>query len=209
MLLIFWAVRMALPAGEARPLLQQEENVVFIFAPLPGQALQGSVSIEVSLIVPQLQAASLEFRYANHPTDTWFLIAEASASIPDGVMAQWDTTTITDGVYDLRLLAVTTDQRRLEYQVPGLRVRNYSAIETDTPTPFVPTETLLPGRGTLTPSPTATLLPPTLTPLPTNPAVLTVGQFTQTMARGSLAALGVFLALGLYLVFRAHVLRRV
>jgi hypothetical protein len=187
---------------------QSSQDVVYIFTPQPGQALQGVIPIEVSLIVSKLEVATLEFRYERHPTDTWFLIAQVTESIPDGVMAQWDTTTITDGEYDLRLQAITMDQQSLEYIVPGIRVRNYSAIETETPTPFVPTETLLPGQGTPKPPSTETPLPPTTTPLPTNPAIFTTEQFSQTFTIGSLASIGVFLLLGLYVAVRTRLLRR-
>lgn len=203
MMFIPWIMLSVQPAGNARPYLQPEE-VVYIFTPLPGQALQGVIPVEVSLIVPELEVAYLEFRYVNHPLENWFLITQVSVSIPDGQMALWDTSTITDGEYDLRLRAVTRDQRQLEYRVDGLRVRNYSVVETETPTPVIPTETLLPGQATPTLPPTQTPLPPTATPMATNPAILTFDQVSQTMAAGSLVVLVLFLAVGVYVFFRSR-----
>ena len=187
----------------ARPRRQEQPGLVIIYSPVPGEALQGMVSIDVGIEIPGLSVASLEFRYTNHPTDTWFLLAQTSESKVDGIMAQWDTTTITDGIYDLRLSAVTQDQQMVEFVVAGLRIRNYSPIETETPAPVVPTETLYPGQATRTPLPSTTPLPPTVTPLPTNPAILTAGQFTNSLVAGSVAVLILFVALGAYSAGRA------
>jgi hypothetical protein len=207
-LIFTWTIPFFLPENNIQVFGQAADDVVYIFAPLPGQALQGIVPVEVSLIVSQLDVAILEFRYMDHPTGTWFLIAQVTESITDGVIAQWDTTTITDGDYDLRLQAITRDQQKMVYEVKGLRVRNYTAIETETPTPFSPTETMFPGQATITPLPTRTPLPPTVTPLPTNPAILTSGQFTRSIVSGSLATLGIFFLLGFYVFLRARLLKR-
>ncbi len=199
-----------LPAAHVQAFQVQQDlpGSVFIYSPVPGQALQGMVPVDVSLDVPALAVASLEFRYSNHPTDTWFLIAQTTEKVVDGILAQWDTTTITDGRYDLRLSAVTQDQQQVEFIVAGLRIRNYSPIETETPTPVLPTETLFPGQATHTPQPSATPRQPTVTPLPTNPAILTVGQFSDSLAVGSLAVLVLFAALGLYSAVRSFIRQR-
>ena len=178
---------------------QAQDGYILVYAPQPGQALQGLVPIDVSMDVPGLVIVSIEFRYANHPSDSWFLIAQVTEGEVEGIIAQWDTTTITDGDYDLRLVATTQNQQELEVLVAGLRVRNYSPVETDTPTPIIPTETLLPGDATRTPQATPTLLPPTVTPLPTNPAIFTPRQLVDSMGSGALLVLGLFGLLGIYI----------
>jgi hypothetical protein len=188
---------------------QTSDDGVYIFSPQPGEALQGTIPVEVSLIVSRMENAGVAFRYADHPTGTWFLIGEVSDSIPDGVAANWDTTVITDGVYDLRLYAVTRSGEELEYIVPGLRVRNYSPVETSTPTSFVPTETLYPGQVTQTLEVTETILPPTVTPQPTNPGVLTTGQFSQSLKSGAVITASIFLLIGAYLAVKTRILDRV
>jgi hypothetical protein len=87
--------------------------------------------------------------------------------------------------------------------VTGLRIRNYSPVETETPTPVVPTETLFPGQATRTPLPSATPLPPTVTPLPTNPAIYTPQQLFNGLAAGSSVVLILFVLLGIYSAGRA------
>lgn len=164
--------------------------------PVAGQAVQGSVSIEGNSSVPGFVSAELAFAYAGDPTGTWFLIAEASQPVQDGVLAQWDTGTITDGDYDLRLRVVLQNGNHLETLVPGLRVRNYTPVETDTPTPVTPTLTQIPGQ---TPVVTPTReIRPTPTPLPPNPAEVTGGDVLGSLGKGALAVLGLLALIGVY-----------
>ncbi len=103
-------------------------------------------------------SAELLFSYADNPTGTWFLIQSISELPVDGPLAQWDTTTISDGSYTLRLVIRLADGSEIEQSVAGLRVRNYTPIETETPTPSTPT--IAPVIvGTSTPTPTPTQLP--------------------------------------------------
>lgn len=196
---------------------------VFITAPTGGQALQGQVEVTGNSAVANFQSASLSFSYHDDPTGTWFLILESDAPVAYGTLGMWDTTTISDGDYDLRLSVALADDSLVNASVAGLRVRNYTAIETDTPTPPAPTATTLattPVEANVTveipsatPSPTitatATQTPvlPTITPLPTNPAELSESAILSTLGKGGLAALGVFALLGIYLGGRA-ILRR-
>jgi hypothetical protein len=178
--------------------------------PIPGQALQGLVRITGILQVEGFIYAELDFAYQNDPRDTWFVIWH-SDRVPDGQMlAEWDTTTLTDGDYELRL-TVKTETNELESLVSGLRVRNYSPIETDTPQPTATPAQQDAPQDTSVPAPTATAsetpIPPTPTPLPTNPAELTPEDVTTSLGRGALAAIGIFALLGLYQLVRKSIRR--
>jgi hypothetical protein len=167
-------------------------------APLPGQALQGSVAVIGNTAIHGFVSAELAFSYAGHPEDTWFLIAETDQPVSDGTLAQWDTNAITDGNYDLRLRVRRDDGSIQEQVIPGLRVRNYTPAETNTPTPVTPTATVVPGK---TPVPTQTDTPPpkpTPTTLPTNPAEVTSGDAATSLGKGALAILGLFALMGVY-----------
>ncbi len=173
---------------------------VAIHSPVAGQALQGSVSIDGTSGVPGFVSAELSFAYSGDPTGTWFLIAEASQPVQDGVMAQWDTGAITDGDYSLRLQVLLADSSHVEALVTGLRVRNYTPVETDTPTPVTPTLTQQPGE---TPVVTPTrAIRPTSTHLPPNPAEVTSRDILISLAKGGLAILGLFALLGAYRMVR-------
>ena len=147
---------------------------VVIVSPQSGEALQGVVSIMGRSVVSGFRSTEVLFGYANDPSQTWFFISESNIPVEAGLLAEWDTSTLTDGDYTLRLVVNRTDGSRVVVIVPNLRIRNYSPVETDTPTPFftpTPSATPLPGSGpnpTATTLPSATSIPPTITPLPTN-----------------------------------------
>ncbi len=174
-----------------------------IQSPVTGQALQGTIPILGDLAASGFSSAELLFSYADNPTGTWFLIQNISEIPEDGPLAQWDTTTISDGSYTLRLVIRLADGSEIEQSVAGLRVRNYTPIETETPTPSTPT--IAPVIvGTSTPTPTPTQLPPTPTPFPQNPAQFTPEQYREGFGKGALAVFGFFALMGLYWIIRGR-----
>jgi hypothetical protein len=185
----------------------QETPVVFIQWPLPGQALLGNIEISGNTAVDGYYSTDLFFGYANDPTDTWFLIAQSESPVQNGVLVNWDTTVISDGNYNIKLSVTLQDGAQISSTIQGVRVRNYSPIEPDTPTPVTPTLTPVPGE---TPIPTSTITPilPTSTPLPTNPVILTSTDFIAVFGRGALFALVLFIFLGVYLGIRSMMRNR-
>jgi hypothetical protein len=174
---------------------------VHLSSPQGGQALQGSVPILGNTDVAGFQSASLYFGYRGDPTHTWFLIAQSDQAVKDGTLAQWDTTTITDGDYSLRLIVNLGDGSQQVADVTGLRVRNYSVVETNTPTPFTPTATPMPGNTpvpSITPTPSATPVAPSGTPFTANPAQITTVDIASSMGKGVLAIIGLFALMGAY-----------
>jgi hypothetical protein len=189
------------PIQPAQAVVQQATPtpvVVGILSPLPGQAGQGQFPIIVNTHVEGFQFAELSFGYYEDPTQTWFLIAQSVEPVSNAKMAEWDTSTITDGNYTLRLVVSLQDGSKITTAVTGIRVRNYSPIETDTPAPSptpAPGQTPLP---TITPTPTISPIPPTLTPLATNPAQITNQDVTSNFWQGVAIAFVIFLFIGLY-----------
>lgn len=177
--------------------------LVMVQSPTAGQALQGIVPILGDLTAVDFSSAELLFSYADNPTGTWFLIQSISQMPEGGTLAQWDTTTISDGVYTLRLVLRLADGSEVEQSVSGLRVRNYTPIETETPTPSTPTVAPV-IVGTPTTTPTATPLPPTTTPFPQNPAQLTSEQYRESFGKGALAVFGFFALMGIYWIIQGR-----
>jgi hypothetical protein len=173
---------------------------VAIHFPQPGQALQGVVLITGNTAIPAFLGAELAFAYAHDPTQTWFILQSMEQPVSEGVLAQWDTSAITDGNYDLRLTVFLENDQKVEVSVAGLRIRNYTPIETNTPTPLTPTPSLAPGlitpRATETPTPILPTSSPT--PLPTNAAVLTPQDVSLSLGKGALTVAGLFALLGIY-----------
>jgi len=154
---------------------------IAILSPKSGEAVQGLVRVVGDTEVPNFKRAVLFFGYAQDPTHTWFPLGRRTTPAREGLLARWDTTSITDGNYVLRLVVTTTDGKKYEVRVP-VRVRNYTPIETPTPAPISHG-----GSTPLPPTPTATPQPlyPTPTPLPANTDILTVKQIGRATAYGA------------------------
>jgi hypothetical protein len=164
--------------------------------PRAGEVLQGAVTVAGSSDVPGFLSAEIAFAYSGDTTETWFLLAASSQPVEDGTLATWDTTTISDGDYVLRLGVILTDGSYLDTTVPDLRVRNNTPVVT--PTPAL---TALQATLALVSMPTATPYP-TPTPLPPNPVELTPTNVWKSIGYGGLGAIFLFVLLGIYLWLR-------
>jgi hypothetical protein len=186
-----------------------QDSPVALITPQDGETLRGQVNITGNINVTNFASAELAFAYASDPTSTWFTIQTFSSPLPapegegvTGVLAVWDTTTLTDGSYILRLRVTLQDGSVQEVLVSGLGIRNDMPTATATPT-LTPEFTPEPALPTWTPQPAPVVLAyPTPTPLPVNPATLTTSSIYSNAVRGTVAALGLFLLFGLILRLR-------
>jgi hypothetical protein len=161
--------------------------------PQPGDALQGVVQIIGFTGISNFQSAEVSFAYGNEG-DSWFLINQSSQPVKGDVLASWDTTTIADGIYRLRVQVFLTDGKLVETIVPGLRVRNYTPVETSEVVTgnSQPTDTAVPPATPTTVRPQPTSLPP-------NPAgITTQAIYTQQVV----AVATVFILLGLLGIYQ-------
>ncbi len=179
-------------------LAQQTPAAPRIDTPLPGQAVQGVVSVSGATAMEGFASAQVEFRYEADPTQTWFLIQDQIPAAEGAVLASWDTTTISDGIYRLRLKVTKTDGREATFEVAGLRVRNYSIIETSTPAVEVDGS---PAPAD-TPTATAVVVNQTPTPQPPNPASVTEVDLRTSAIYGLAVVSGIFLLFAIYLGVR-------
>ncbi len=179
-----------------------ESKPAVILSPLPGEALQGNVPVMVTIQDDTYQKAELFFGYTGDPSGAWFPLAVASIPLHEQSIVLWDTTTISDGDYSLFLSVTRADGSIYVAQVAGVRVRNYTQVETPT---TALTATAVPGAPTDTPippTPTITPVPPTPTALPANPAEITLPDVATSAASGVLAVAGFLAVLGLYIKIR-------
>ena len=175
-----------------------------ISSPQAGQILRGKVDIAGNLDLPNFSSADLDFAYASNPADNWFTIQTFPQPVKDSILTVWDTTTLTDGNYALRLRVFLQDGSFQDVLVKDLKIRNDVPLSTN-----VPTATSLP-RPTdpppvLTDRPAAVTIafpPPTL--LPVNPASVTTFSIYSTFARSVLVALVLFLIFSLLLRLRKN-----
>ncbi len=170
-----------------------------VVSPNPGDVLIGKVNVTGSTDVLDFQSAEVSFRYEGDAGNTWYLIQQSSDPVKDGILAVWDTSTIADGSYRLRVSVILSDNRTAEVVIPNLRVRNYSTVETATPG--------LPAGLTVQPTqikPTSTVaVYATPTSLPDNPVQVTSLKLALSLVQGAAFAVVCFILLGIYLALRA------
>lgn len=187
----------------------QQGGQVAITSPQENATVRGLVVVQGSASVPSFQFYKVEFGRGTGPSD-WHVIGSTYPNpVVDGVLVQWDTTGVPDGVYSLRVTAVKTDGNWQEGPVRQVVVANKKATETPTPT-LEPTPKATPGPSP-TPGPTVTLAflqptsvmaQPTATPTPVRAQRASLPQLpiatwreAACMGAGTMAA--IFVVLGM------------
>jgi len=177
-----------------------------ITAPLAGDVLRGEITITGTTDIENFLSAQLDFTYASNPAGNWFTLQTISQPVLSSALAIWNTASISDGDYILRLRVNLTDGTFQEVTVP-VKVQNDTPISTPTlelatathdsitvqiPTPFL-----------LAASPTPTEVPrPTPSALPTNPVSLNQNEILISLGRGALVIIGLFIFAGLIIRVR-------
>jgi hypothetical protein len=166
-------------------------------SPQEGQALQGVVLITGSTNINGFQSAEFTFSYADSNISdegNWFLIQYSYEPVEDGTLAVWDTSTIADGVYHLRIKVLLNDGRTRETIVPNLRVRNYTAVETSTPQADLLTKNQVTSTSTVVENVSI----PTPTQLPNNTITITRQELRENLVSGGAVGIGFVVLVGLY-----------
>ncbi len=176
-------------------------DLVRIQTPVEGNTLQGKVEIIGTVTGTGFQSAEISFRYQETQSQSWFVIAKTSSAVVDDLIATWDTSTIADGVYQMRVLVVFDDGREQEKIIDNLNVRNYTPfdpIKTEDPqvqstlldqTPIIRME----STPTLRSSPT---------PMPGNEMTITQSQFINTAIQGAILGILFLLVIALFIIIR-------
>jgi hypothetical protein len=143
---------------------RQAQDLAVITNPPSNAVVQGTIQITGSADHPAFQFYAIEFSPEPVTGNQWQIIqATQQTPVIDGVLVTWDTTTVPDGSYTLRLRTVRLDGNYTEFFVQQVVVANTQLIPTDTPTPSsLETPTPL-GPEFVTPTVTPTDLPPTPT----------------------------------------------
>jgi hypothetical protein len=179
--------------------LQVYPGIPQIHNPRSGAVLQGVIAIWGSTDLAGYDHHQISFNYSDSHEDTWFLIAKSDSKVSDGELATWDTTTVADGNYKIRLEVFLINGNSNEIVVDNLRVRNYTPIETETNTPLI-----IKGEGieeTVTTS-SGTLNPDINHGKEKNPLTVSMELFYKSLAGGAIISFSIFLFLTIYSVFR-------
>ena len=108
-----------------------------ITTPVSGSAIQGKVDVRGYIKATNFFTYDLDFSHGQDSESGWFNITTSNINPEDGLLGIWDTSSISDGNYKLRLTVRYKDDTKSETTIEEIRVRNYSLIETDTPNPGV------------------------------------------------------------------------
>ncbi|MDO8753053.1 MAG: hypothetical protein Q7J80_04080 [Anaerolineales bacterium] len=187
-----------------------QETSINISSPLAGETVRGQVEIIGDMDVPNFLSAELDFSYAfpngngTNPAETWFSIQIFPQPVIGSAITVWDTTSLTDGAYNLRLRVFLQNGSFQDALVSDLRILNDAPQPTD-----VSAETAFSQIFTTSPPPALTGLPataaityPSQTPLPANPASVTTSSIYFNFARGALITLVLFIVFSLVLRLR-------
>ena len=175
------------------------QPTVIISQPLPGEAVQGLIQVFGTIQVENLLSYSLEFAYHDENDQSWFSISSGNDSISEGIIGEWDTSSIPDSNYDLRLTVNTETAEPIVLIVESIRVRNYSIIETNTPAPTAILPTQAPTiEESITAQPTVEIRT-SPTAQPPNPAAITGDDVQKNLITGAIGGVAIFI---IFLTYR-------
>ena len=133
---LFSLALLAWPA-QASPPAQGSQAV--ITSPVDGQEIAGTLTVSGSASHPDFTRYELAFGPDPNPKDAWQVFSENNQQVANNVLGAWNTTSVADGTYMLRLRVVRKDSNYSEAFVRGLAVRNQQPTKTPTPSAPAPT----------------------------------------------------------------------
>ena len=175
----------------ASPGVVLPENIVISY-PAKGNSVQGVVEIKGTVISDFYSSAEIYFGYANTETENWFLISRLDQPVENGKLARWDTTTITDGEYQLQLIMNKKDGTSENVTVAPIYVRNYTIEPTKD---AASTSDVADGSDIETSTSNGLVY---ATPFPQNPASTSQDGIIQSIVIGVILSLLVLLGLLVY-----------
>jgi hypothetical protein len=131
-----------------------------IDSPEANTAVSGIVEITGAADSAGMIRFRLDFAYDPNPTGTWFPMSESAVPVQSGLLGIWDTTTIREGTYILRLTAYFGNDSAIAVEKPGIRVYHSFPLIPESvlgpPTPDGSTGSSVPRQaGIVFPAPTA------------------------------------------------------
>lgn len=212
--LILILIMTTLPRIAPRQFLQQSAGAMGVIDwPVTGELIQGAVVVRGSTPIEGLRYYEVDYALSSDPNQVWVLVQEGTTPIQNGILAVWDTTSIPDGQYNLRLLIDQTNGDQSVTNMYNLQVQNNARLEPThapatawyvdltkkTPTPL--------DHFAVEPTMPAASFSVTLTPLPQNPVEITPLKATQALGSGAVLSTIIFILLGIYIGIR-HLLNR-
>jgi len=184
-----------------RFLQRNQLDLVRILTPQKGSVLQGNIDIVGTATGIGFQYAEVSFRYQKEDPGDWFLISQISEPKVDDFLLTWDTSSIVDGDYQVKIQAFYMDGHQIEAIIEDLRIRNYSPVET------VIATTLPSSNPQMTENPSLMITPTKIiteyaTPLPKNELSTDIGGILNSTLQGAIVGVLLLIVLGLWLILR-------
>ncbi len=172
LLFLFLFAQFSLLSQAAPPLYPLPQEPAWeITSPVANARLRGTIEIRGSAYLGgNFWFYKVEYAPLSAP-EAWVVIIYAEREVREGLLGTWDTATVPDGTYNLRLAVVYPDGNY--EQTPLRKVVVANAEPTATPTP---TETPTPTPTVVLATPTVVVVQPTVvrfTPTPTPVATRT------------------------------------
>jgi hypothetical protein len=172
---------------------------LYITTPSDGQIVVGTVEIRGSVPDDNFDYAEVSYAFSGGENVNWFPIKHLDQPVHDDVLAKWDTTTITDGVYRLKLSVQQKNREVQEIILEGIKVGNYTHY--DVPATSTAASVIVSTEATLSATPT-TAVTPEPTALPKNPANIDQSDIGLSLTSGLVLALIILGSLGVYTYLR-------
>ena len=151
---------LAAPASqEPRPIIAQ---------PAQNAAVRGEVQIVGSATHPQFQRYELYFAPWPPSDQSWVFIGDAHFNpVQLGLLGTWDSRSVTDGTYGLRVRVVKQDGNYIDSEPRTVEVANFRQVATPTPEVAEATAEPLPTPVEEVAVPTVAIVVPTIEGPPT------------------------------------------
>ncbi|MRS04124.1 hypothetical protein EG832_13035, partial [bacterium] len=175
-------LRLLLPVLIVLPSVNQITPGLYVLNPTDGQVVAGTVEIKGSVPDDGFDYAEVSYAFSGETASNWFLIAKLDQAVHDATLALWDTTTITDGTYRLKVSVHRKNGSVSDLVVENIRVGNYTHYDVPTATAAAVSQIETPVAGE-TIIPTA-VMKPLPTDLPKNPASIDQDDFKLSLISG-------------------------
>jgi hypothetical protein len=194
-------------AASAQPVAQGPSR---INSPAENGVVRGTVPIVGTAIDPDFWKYEIYFAPEPNPSGQWVSIGEVhEKQVAEGLLETWQTGTIPDGKYSLRLRIVNRTGNYRDIGVRSILVANAAPTETPRPTNTPqPTATITPAATPTFIVPSSPLSQPTATPTlarpnrSTLPAALDLNSWRRSLCLGAEWMAGILIVLGLVFVLR-------
>ncbi|MCB9451774.1 MAG: PKD domain-containing protein [Anaerolineaceae bacterium] len=133
-----------IPTAIVPPSIIQPTNTplpisIVILSPIPGNVVAGNVQVLGAAIHPQFLQYQLEYGPDPNPGNLWFPASGiVQTPVLNGLLGIWNTTTIQDSLYQLRLRVTLRDGTSLITTVNNIRIQNQVPTPIPSATPTIP-----------------------------------------------------------------------